>query len=266
MIPAFLLAILISLLAWRFRALSASGALAATIIGGLIFGLGGWRWALLLLLFFFTSSALTRAFAHRKGNLSEKFAKGGQRDAMQVLANGGVATICVLAHLVFPQALWPWLGFAASLAAVNADTWATELGVLSPHPPRRITSWQIVEKGASGGITLLGTSAALIGSALIALPGAFLPPLPISHPLLTFLLITLAGLIGSLIDSLLGDTLQAIYFCPRCRKETEHFPRHRCGTATLRLRGLPWLDNDGVNLACALSAALLALAFAPFLG
>ncbi|MFN3741774.1 MAG: DUF92 domain-containing protein [Anaerolineales bacterium] len=266
MILAFLLALLISLLAWRFRALTVNGALAATVVGSLIFGLGGWRWALLLLLFFFTSSALTRAFVHRKRKLSEKFAKGGQRDAMQVMANGGVAALCVLAHFAFPQALWSWLGFAASLAAVNADTWATELGVLSPHPPRRITNWQIVEEGASGGITLLGTSAALLGSALIALPAAFLPPLPISHPLLTFVLVTLAGLIGSLIDSLLGDTLQAIYFCPRCRKETEHFPRHSCGTATSRLRGLPWLDNDGVNIACALSAALLALAFALLFG
>lgn len=266
MILAFLLALLVSLLAWRFRSLTISGALAATVVGGLIFGLGGWRWALLLLLFFSTSSALTRAFAHRKGNLSEKFAKGGQRDAMQVIANGGVAALCALAHFAFPQAIWPWLGFAASLAAVNADTWATELGVLSPYPPRRLTSWQIVEEGTSGGVTLLGTSAALLASALIALPAAFLPPIPISHPLLFFVLVTLAGLIGSLIDSLLGDTLQAIYFCPRCRKETEHFPRHSCGTATLRLRGLTWLDNDGVNIACALSAALLALAFALFFG
>ena len=31
--------------------------------GTIIFGLGGWRWAVLLLVFFITSSALTRTFA-----------------------------------------------------------------------------------------------------------------------------------------------------------------------------------------------------------
>ncbi len=259
MILAFLLALLVSVLGWRFRALSADGAFAATLVGGLIFGLGGWPWALLLLLFFFTSSGLTHAFARRKQDLGEKFAKGGQRDAMQVLANGGVATLCVLAHAAFPQASWPWIAFAASLAAVNADTWATELGVLSPHPPRRLTTWQIVEKGTSGGVTLVGTLAALAGAVVIAVPAAFFSPLPLSGPFSAFLLIALAGLVGSLIDSLLGDTLQAIYFCPNCRKETEQHPKHRCGATTSRLRGLSWLNNDWVNIACGLSAALLAL-------
>jgi len=47
--------------------------------------------------------------------------------------------------------------------------------------------------------------------------------------------------------------------CPACARETERYPRHTCGTATRLLRGLPWLDNDGVNLACAVVGALLAL-------
>ncbi len=259
MILAFSLALLVSFLGWKFHALSVDGAFVATLVGTLIFGLGGWPWALLLLLFFFTSSGLTHAFARRKQDLGEKFAKGGQRDAMQVLANGGVATLCVLAHAAFPQASWPWIAFAASLAAVNADTWATELGVLSRQPPRRLTTWQIVEKGTSGGVTIFGTLAALGGAVVIAFPAAFFSPLPLAKPFRVFLLVALAGLAGSLFDSLLGDTLQAIYFCPNCRKETEQHPKHRCGTPTVHLRGLTWLDNDWVNIACGLSAALLAL-------
>ena len=70
-------------------------------------------------------------------------------------------------HFFFPNELWPWLGFAAALAAVNADTWGTELGVLNPHPPRMITDLRkVVEKGTSGGISLIGTLAALAGSGL----------------------------------------------------------------------------------------------------
>jgi uncharacterized protein (TIGR00297 family) len=256
---SFLLALLISLLAWRANALSESGALAATLLGTLIFGLGGWPWAVLLLLFFFTSSALTRAGAARKSGLSEKFAKGGRRDALQVLANGGIAGLCVLAHLLWPQASWPWVGFAASLAAVNADTWATELGVLASRPPRRLTTWQIVEKGTSGGVTLEGTLSALLGAALISLFAVFVAPFPEARSPFAFSWITLTGLAGAMIDSLLGDTFQAIYYCPNCRKQTERHPRHTCGAPTFYVRGLRWLDNDIVNLLCGLSAALLGI-------
>ncbi len=256
---SFLTAFLISLLAWKMHALSGSGAVAATLLGTIIFGLGGWPWAILLLLFFFTSSGLTRAWSSRKQGLNEKFAKGGRRDALQVLANGGVAGICVLAHWLWPEASWPWIGFAASLAAVNADTWATELGVLASRPPRRLTTWQIVEKGTSGGVTPEGTLSALLGAALIGLVAVFIAPFPTARSWFAFLWITLTGLLGAMIDSLLGDTFQAIYYCANCRKQTERHPRHTCGAPTFYLRGLRWLDNDIVNLLCGLSAALLAI-------
>ncbi len=108
---------------------------------------------------------------------TKNFPKGHERDAGQVFGNGGIATAFAALHFFFPNELWPWLGFAAALAAVNADTWATELGVLNPHPPRMITDLRkVVEKGTSGGISLIGTLAALAGSALIGILAAI--PLP----------------------------------------------------------------------------------------
>src|ERR1043165_226222 len=169
LIIGFLLATVVAFLAYRVHSLDQSGAFAATLVGTIIFGVGGWQWALLLLIFFITSSGLSRAFKKRKQGLSEKFSKGSERDAGQVFGNGGLATLFAALHAFYPGSIIPWIGFAAALAAVNADTWATELGVLNPMPPRMITNpRRHVEKGTSGGISLFGTFASLLGSAMIA--------------------------------------------------------------------------------------------------
>lgn len=250
LIQGILLGVIIAWLAFRARSLDISGALAAALVGSVIFGLGGWQWAILLLTFFITSSALSRAFGPRKQELNEKFSKGDRRDSGQVFGNGALPAFFAALHFASPDSVLPWVGFAASLAAVNADTWATELGVLNPGPPRLITDLrQRVEKGTSGGVSLLGTGASFLGSALIAVLAVWLTPV---SPLAPghWLLLALAGLGGALFDSYLGATVQAMYYCPTDQKETEKHPLHTCGTPTVRLRGWSWLNNDWVNFAC----------------
>jgi uncharacterized protein (TIGR00297 family) len=261
------LALVIAIAAYRLHSLSRSGAVGAAILGTVVFGFGGLAWAVLLVAFFVTSSALSKFFTRKKSKLDEKFSKGSQRDAGQVAANGAAAGVFVILHLFFPQSVWPWLGFAGSLGAVNADTWATELGVLSPSLPRMLTSGKRVENGTSGAISSFGTLAALGGAFLIAVLAvvfwpASLPALSIGGRAVVVLVISLAGLGGSLIDSALGATVQAIYTCPSCGKETERHPLHSCGTPTTLLRGWNWLNNDWVNTACAVGGALLALLLA----
>jgi uncharacterized membrane protein len=230
----FIFGALIGIIAWRAQALSPSGAAAATLTGGLIFGLGGIPWAVLLLTFFISSSAISRLFATRKADLSEKFSKGSQRDWGQVMANGGLG---------------------ATLAI--ADTWATELGVFSPTRPKLITSGQPVERGASGGITLWGYVAALAGALLL---GSFATIFnQNANPMITLTVAGLAGLAGSTVDSFLGATIQSIYYCPNCKKETERHPLHSCGTETRQIRGWSWLNNDWVNFAGSLTGALTAM-------
>jgi uncharacterized membrane protein len=131
------------------------------------------------------------------------------------------------------------------MAAVNADTWATEVGVLSPSAPRLITSGKRVVRGTSGGITLLGSLASLGGAALVGLVGAAFTQQGEHSTLI--LAAALGGLAGSFFDSLLGASLQAIYFCPNCQKETERHPEHTCKTGTVHMRGWRWLGNDAVN-------------------
>jgi uncharacterized protein (TIGR00297 family) len=257
----FFLAAIIAILAWRAGSLNRSGAWAAALSGGLIFGLGGFPWAVLLLTFFISSSGLSRAFSRRKADLSEKFSKGGRRDWAQVLANGGLGALLVLIHAWQPQAAWTWIAFVGAMAAVNADTWATEIGVLSRTAPRLITNGKVVERGASGGVSLLGSLAALGGAGLIVIFAALVQPQGVWSGIYSWIVLVaglLGGMSGAFFDSFLGATVQAIYYCPACQKETERYPQHLCGEQTRPLRGWRWLDNDLVNFAAALLGASLA--------
>ncbi len=246
--------------AYRARSLSPSGALAAWLEGSAILGLGGWAWGVLLLAFFVSSSALSRwARARKRAAAAEKFAKGSRRDAGQVLANGGLAALlAALAGLRGADSPVLWTAFAAALATATADTWATEVGVLHPRP-RHVLTGRAVPPGTSGGVSALGWLAALAGAGFLAALAAWLAP-PGASAARIGLAVTLGGLGGSAVDSLLGATLQAMFYCPRCAKETEQHPVHlRCGTPTVYRRGWRWLTNDGVNALAILSGALLAV-------
>jgi len=271
LLVGFSLALLISLAARRARSLSRSGAAAATVLGTVIFGIGGFPWAVQMMTFFITSSALSRLFGKRKHALNEKFSKGSERDASQVLANGGLAGLFALLTWFYPGSRLLWLGFSGALAAANADTWATELGVLSRAEAVLITSGKRVERGTSGGISWFGTLAAFGGALLVGFftalfwssvtlgrldPGGFA---------LIMLGVAGAGLLGSLADSVIGATVQAIYYCPTCDKETERHPLHTCGTTTRQVRGLGWLDNDWVNIGCTLVGGAISLLLRFFL-
>ncbi len=255
-----LFSVIIAALGYWRGALSISGALGAIIIGALVFAGGGIVWAMVLLAFFVSSSALSHYKARVKEPLAEKFQKGHRRDLGQVIANGGWGALLALAYAFNPDPTF-FAAYLGAIATANADTWATELGVLSKTPPRLITNGRVVPVGTSGAVTLLGTVVAFCGALFIATVGivtmqAFLSLrkvwgvdflqqpwvlLPNSIPF-----ITLAGFLGSLMDSLLGATVQGIYFCKRDRTVTESRVHH-CGRVTRLIRGWRWMDNDAVN-------------------
>ncbi len=258
------LALLVGLLGWAARALAVSGMIGAMVIGTLIFGLGGLPWAALMLAFFISSSLLSRMFSSRKKNLAQKFEKGSRRDWAQVFANGGAGAFLAVVSLLFPFEGWPWLAFAGAMATVTADTWATELGVLSPTKPRLITSGKPVPTGTSGGVTLMGTVATFAGGTFIGLTGwAFAP----DYRTAAFLtVVAFAGLAGSLVDSLLGATIQAIYYDPERDKETERKIFHPDGTLAAAVRGVVWMNNDMVNFVSSITGAVTAVLLWNLLG
>jgi uncharacterized protein (TIGR00297 family) len=252
---------------WR-RSLTLSGVVGAILVGTLIFGFGGWIWGLLLITFFVSSSLLSHYRRSDKERISEKFAKGSRRDLGQALANGGLGAVLAVAFFRYPEPLL-FAAYIGVMSTVNADTWATELGVLSRIPPRLITTGQQVDPGTSGGVTRLGIWASIAGALLI---GAVATGLLQINSLLagegwsleaaSFPLLAVAGgFSGSLFDSLLGATVQGVYYCGHCKKETESAVHH-CGERALQVRGWAWLNNDLVNLIASIVGGLVAASLA----
>jgi uncharacterized protein (TIGR00297 family) len=242
---------------WR-RSLTLSGWLGAVVVGTAAAGLGGWSWGVLVIVFFVTSSALSHwRRAAKERVAADKFSKTERRDWAQTMANGGVVAGLALVYAFQPQPLV----FAAALgvlATVTADTWATEVGTLSRSVPRLITTGRPVAAGTSGGVTLLGLLACAAGALTIGAAAYVTVWLLDDRRLLWAIPAAFGGgIVGALVDSLLGATVQAMRFCGHCRVDTEQ-AIHRCGTTTQHLRGWSWLDNDGVNLLSSLAGGLSA--------
>lgn len=251
----------IAVLSGMSRLLSFSGALASFVVGFFIFGFGGPPFAFPLLAFFFSSSLLSRCGKARKARLNALYDKTATRDAGQVLANGGTAALLALASALLPNPREILLLYLAALAAVNADTWATEIGGLARSRPWLITTLQRVEPGTSGAVSFLGLLASLLGALFVVLVG-WLAWTPQSTRLFwridlpEIMAVTWAGTLAAFADSILGGSVQAQYRCDRCRAITER--REHCDAPTRLVRGWRWFTNDLVNL----TASLLGVAFA----
>lgn len=253
----------VSLLAFRKGSLSGSGAVGAIVVGTVLYALGSTIWFATMIGFFVSSSLLTKWKHAAKAKVESTYEKSGRRDAGQVLANGGLASLLCIAHAVSPAAYWIWL-YLGVMATVTADTWATEIGGLSRNQPYSIVTGKRVEAGTSGGVSLLGLFASALGGSFIGgimwvassvSGGSAEVPADIRYRLLV--IGTFAGLCGSLADSFIGARWQRKNRCQTCGKELE--ASHHCGKPTFYARGKKWLGNDWVNLISSLIGGLISL-------
>lgn len=244
----------VAVVARRRGSLTTSGALAAVAVGAPIFAAGSGCY-LALLGFFVTSSALGRVGDARKARLRDDYAKGDERDGWQVAANGGVAAICAAVQCACPDVdLVP--AILGAIATANGDTWATEIGPLSSRAPRSLRTLRSVPAGTSGAVSAVGLIATVAGGALV---GGLLGLVAAGSWFAWVGLGAVCGAAGSLVDSLLGATVQAGFRCPACARACEA-ERHRCGAAAVHVRGWRWFGNDAVNLCATLAGALLGAA------
>ncbi|EOY30905.1 Integral membrane protein-like isoform 3 [Theobroma cacao] len=229
---AMLISFLIAIRSYGRKSLDLSGALSGFIVMTIHFAVG-YRFGAMLLAFFFTSSKLTKVGEEKKRRVDADFKEGGQRNWIQVLFNSGVAT--VLSVIIWSltggedkcldskeSVLITSLigGIIGHYSCCNGDTWSSEIGVLSDAQPRLITTFKTVRRGTNGGVTKTGLLAALAAGSVIGLTfvlvGFFTTTCSTGMAMKQLLVIPLsavAGLLGSIIDSLLGATLQFSGFC-----------------------------------------------------
>lgn len=232
---------------WR-RWLTVSGVIGAFVLGFIVLYFGGFSAFTLFFFFFFTCSVLSKV--KRAYNGREK--KGSRRDIMQVMANGLAAVLSIFLTRSPHFYSIAMVGYAAALSEAMADTWAGTFGIMSRRNPVSIITFTPVPKGISGGVTLMGFLFAALGSLLMALLYMALISFNWHH----LLIISGSGFICSVVDSVLGATLQEHFRSSDgslTEKEWEDGKRNE------RVRGIPGFDNDMVNLSSSVLAAALAL-------
>jgi len=252
--------------AWKAHILDSWGAIAAFLIGFVtfVFPTDGWKWFVILLVFLTVSSYMTRYKYQDKRKKGFAQEKGGARGWPNVAANGAIAGLLALLTLPLPSE-HVLAAFLGAVATANADTLATEIGLLNPTDPRLITDLRrIVPAGTSGGISLLGELATILGALIIGIAAGILgmtgnPGWPLSVLIGTTMI---AGLAGCSIDSIIGATVQGIYKCRVCSKITEN--RKHCGSSSIPVRGYKVIDNNVVNLIATICGAIVAVLFLVF--
>ncbi len=254
-LSGLLLGITIGWAGYRLGSFSRSGAVGVVAIAVLSFALGGWVWGAIPLVYLLGSSLWSRYATGRKAGLFDRPEKGYRRNWIQVVATTAWAGVLVLLQRFTPERTGVFAAYVGAIATVNADAWATDLGLLSSRPPRLITTRRRVPPGTPGGISALGSAATFAGAWLIGFVGLLLTVISASmsedevwdRTLLWLpLSATAAALAGCLVDSLLGATAQGVYFCERCQEYCER-RTHSCGEEAQQVRGWSWLTNEGVD-------------------
>jgi uncharacterized protein (TIGR00297 family) len=223
--------------AQRFPVLTRAGWCHAGLLGTVLWGALGWRGWLAVVAYLVLGSLVTKLGFARKRDLGLAEARGGRRGPENVWGSaftGLVLAMLIAAGLGSEHLLL--VGFAASFAAKLADTFGSEIGKRWGRTTLLITTLRPVPEGTEGAVSLEGTLASALGSLLMTFVMALLGLLTSASAVV---LVSVVGLLSTLLESLLGATGQGRW---------------------------PWLSNEIVNALQTAWAALLAMAAAAVLG
>ncbi|XP_078431230.1 integral membrane protein (Protein of unknown function DUF92, transmembrane) [Wolffia australiana] len=203
--------------------LSGSGILAAFALGTLTWRAFGASGFLIVALYFTIGTAVTKLKIAQKeaSGIAEK--RRGRRGPASVIGSSAAGCVCALfsiygaggAHLI---PLWQ-LGFVSSFCTKVSDTVSSEIGKAYGKTTYLITNFKIVPRGTEGAVSLEGTIAGILASALLAAAASFLGTIGGRESIICIAASQLAN-IG---ESVIGASLQD--------KD-----------------GFQWLNNDVVNV------------------
>lgn len=132
----------------------------------------------------------------------------------------------------------------------------------SKRPPVNILTREMMPRGLSGGVSPLGLGATVVGaasSAFLAMLlfhtfGYAIPTGPSA-----FLFIVACGVVGSLVDSMLGVLMQAKYRSSEGDDAVIVETPPSDATDGALVSGYAWVTNDAVNLMSGIAVVLLGL-------
>lgn len=185
------------------------GAVAAVILGGFITVIADIQWLILLLVFAFSAHIATKAWLKSKKEKLLQEGSEGERGYSNVIYAGvigfiiavvyGISRIVRILHGPY------FFLFSVSFAVIEADTFASEIGVLD-NRTFLITNFRKVKPGVNGGISPTGTAASILGAFIIGTSYSILGYG--DFRIIPVVSITVLGALGSIIDSILGATLE----------------------------------------------------------
>lgn len=254
----FALSLFIAGLAYLKKSLTLSGMIAALFFGTLIYMFGQFLVWSALIAFFISSSLLTKL--HEKKDVEGINIDKKGRNYVQVISNALVATIFLIIYRLTTQNIF-LIASVVSIATSNADTWASEIGVLSKGKTFSILNFKIMEKGSSGAVSILGLIASMLGAFFIGV--VFTTIYATFHDfewvtLLTYgMIITIGGFIGALLDSYLGLLVQAKYKGKQSGRifELKKIP----GEQAILISGITFITNDAVNFLSGLFSSIITI-------
>ena len=206
-IIAIISIVAILLFAFLKKQLTLAATIVAFIVGVVFYFCGGWLFLGCLYTFFISSTIVSSVKKnYKKKRTAGIHQKSGKRDTVQVLANSLIAIVLAIAYYFTLNEIC-YIAVFVAFACFNADTWASELGIISKKDNIYIIGLKKVQKGVSGAVTLFGLMCSFLGSLLVALLYLF-----VKIDIVTILVITVYGFLGSLFDSIIGQLFQVLYY------------------------------------------------------
>lgn len=249
-----LLALIVLLAAYRFKSITVNGMVAALLTAVTLYALGGAWVGVSLLLFFIMGSGISKIKNENKKRAEERQESSGARNWKQVIANSLPACILLWVSMLMPhKEIYILLSFGVFSAAA-ADTFSSEIGMLGSGKVVSILTGKPVAKGVSGGVSLLGFAAAIVGSALLAIPAG------IQYGIWGYMFVAVLGVLGCVIDSVIGASFQRRFLHADGElKDAPVYPKQKPDA------GLSWVSNNAVNLISLFTVSFIGLFLSLFL-